>query len=530
MPINPIAYFSLEFGVDDSLPIFAGGLGILVGDMLLEANRQQKPFLGIGLLYQTIKKLPEPVTDQWGKLILIPIPMGKRIVYARVWKKLIGRVPLYLLDTRVAENSIADRKIGNQLYVGNKEHRLQQEIVAGIGGIKLLEALKISPRYIHLNESHCALAIIQSLIQTRALNSQLSIEQAFKQTKKRVLFTNHTVIMNDHYFVSKDLAAAYLAPYAQTLKVSPNQLLQLGRGKNPKVFSLNHLALSGSVRINAVSQLHSRIAKKTWPDFSFIPITNGIFLPRWLGKPMAGIWPLTQIGPGSRKKFWQAHLRQKQTMLKMVKQQTGIQMEEKILTITWARRLTDYKRPGAIIKDLNRLEAILNHPDRPVQLLMAGKVHPNDRQGKQYCKLFCQLSQEARFKQRFQFLPDYNIAVAQQLVGGSDIWLNTPKRNHEACGTSGMKACLNGVLQMTTKDGWTNSVEWSKLGWTLDSDQVSEDIYRFLEGTTTEMYYQRDSRGLPISWLNRMIYSSALIRKNYSATRMLNQYETKMYV
>ena len=552
MLLNPIAYFSLEFGIDDSLPIFAGGLGILAGDMLLEASQQQKPFVGIGLFYhqaylqQYITESGEqvegrfkieaelsnlePVTNQSGKPIIVLVPLGKRVIQVKAWKKLVGQTPLYLLDTQVRGNSIDDYNICNQLYAGDKKHRFKQEIVAGVGGVKLLAALKISPSYFHLNEAHCALAIIQVIIQTREINSQLTFEEVLKQTKKKVLFTNHTVVINDNHTISKELAAVYLKPYAQTLKITINDLLRLGKAKDPKAFSLNQLALSGSVRVNAVSQLHSLIAKKVWPEFSFIPITNGVFLPRWLGKPIAKVWPLTQINPCCKEKFWQAHLQQKRIMLKMVKHRTGIRMQEKILTVTWARRLTDYKRPGAILKDVRRLEAILNNQDRPVQLLMAGKVHPNDREGKQFIKDLHRLCRETKFSQRFQFIPNYNIAVAQALIGGSDIWLNTPQRGYEACGTSGMKACLNGVLQMTTRDGWTNSVEWAKLGWTLDSDRVSEDIYRFLEGQATNMYYQRNQQGLPVKWIDYMIRSSALIRKNYSATRMLNQYEKELYL
>jgi len=530
MPLNPIAYFSLEFGIDDSLPIFAGGLGILAGDMLLEANQQQKSFIGLGLFYQTEENNLQVVTNQSGKPLLIPVPLGKKVIQVKVWKKLVGQTPLYLLDTQVRGNSIDDYNICNRLYVGDKEHRFLQEIVAGIGGTKLLAALKISPQYYHLNEPHCALAIIQALIQTRASNPQLSFRQVFRQTKNKILFTNHTMIMNDHYAVSKELAAIYLAPYAQALKITTGKLLQLGRGKNPRVFSLNQLALSGSIRINAVSRLHSRVAKKIWPGFDFIPITNGVFLNRWLGQPLAEVWPPTQIKPCSKEKFRQAHQQQKRNMLQMVKQQTGIKMEEKILTVAWARRLTNYKRPGAILKDIGRLGLILNNSDRPIQLLMAGKVHPNDRQGKQLVRVLTELSRKPKFRQRFQFLPDYNISVAQKLVGGADVWLNTPKRGREACGTSGMKACLNGVLQMTIRDGWTDSVEWSKLGWTLDSDRVAEDIYRFLEGSVAKMYYQTDPGGLSPEWLSRMVYSSALIRKNYSAARMLNQYEKELYL
>lgn len=552
MPLNPIAYFSLEFGIDDSLPIFAGGLGILAGDMLLEASQQQKPFIGIGLFYhqaylqQFITESGEqvegrykievdqshlqPVTNQAGKPIIILVPLGKRIIRVRAWKKLVGQTPLYLLDTQVKGNSIDDYNICNQLYTGNKEHRFKQEVVTGVGGVKLLEVLKISPAYFHLNEAHCALAIIQAVIQTRETNSRLSFPEALEQTKKKSLLTNHTVITDGYNTISKDLAAVYLKPYAQALKITIDDLLRLGKTKDPRVFSLNQLVLSCSVRINAVSQLHSRIAKGIWPEFSFIPITNGIFLPRWLGKPMAKVWPLTQKNPCSKEKLWQAHLQQKRIMLKMVKQRTGIQMQEKILTVTWARRLTDYKRPGAILKDIGHLELILNNPDRPVQLLMAGKVHPNDQRGKRFIKDLNRFCRETKYRQRFQFIPNYNIAVAQALTGGSDIWLNTPQRGLEACGTSGMKACLNGVLQMTTKDGWTNSVEWAKLGWTLDSDRVSEDIYRFLEGGAAKMYYQRSQLGLPIDWIDYMIRSSALIRKNYSTTQMLYQYEKELYL
>lgn len=217
-------------------------------------------------------------------------------------------------------------------------------------------------------------------------------------------------------------------------------------------------------------------------------------------------------------------------MLKLIKQRNNIQLNQKALTITWARRITSYKRPDAIFKDIKRLQAILSNNDRPVQFIMAGKVHPNDNEGQQFVQHIYKLCRQGIFQHRFQFIPNYDIALAQALVGGSDIWLNTPLRGYEACGTSGMKACLNGVLQMTTKDGWTDDVSWAKYGWTLNSDNVSEDIYQLLEGKIINIYFKHNSQGFSPDWVDRMIHSSALIRKNYSSAHMLNQYFEKLYL
>jgi len=521
----------MEFAIDDTLPIFAGGLGILTADILFEASLQQKPLIGIGLFYHQADQVSlKAVTDKSGNILIISVPFADKQVKVKVWKKLVGNIPLYLLDTHVEGNTSEDYRICSQLYDGNKERRFKQEIILGIGGTKLLKSLNISPRYYHLNEAHCALAIIQATIQAKKANSSISFYDALNQTKNKTLFTNHTIVPTDNDVFSENLASIYLKPYAEDLQIPVHELIELGKVEDASMFSLTLLALRHSVRINAVSQLHSQIANKTWPGFNFIPITNGIFLPRWLQSPLAKVWPLAQKEPCSKKIFWQAHLKQKRAMLKLVNQRTGAKLEENALTITWARRITSYKRPNAIFKDIKRFEAILSTSNKPVQFLMAGKVHPNDNEAKQLVKHIHQLCRKDVCQRHFQFIPNYDITIAQALVGGSDIWLNTPLRGYEACGTSGMKACLNGVLQMTTKDGWTNDINWAKYGWTLDSDNVSEDIYRLLENEVTNLYFKQNSLGFSPEWVDRMIHSSSLIRKNYSSTRMFNHYIEKLYL
>jgi len=543
---SPIAYLSMEFGLDDFLPIFAGGLGILAGDILLEASDQNMPFIGIGLFYhkgylqQQITKGGEQTEGEFhveaetAKLTLIPklisVPLADRQVKVKAWLKTVGNSKLYLLDTHVEGNSSDDYHICNGLYSGDKEHRFKQELILGVGAVNLLTALNITPHYYHLNEAHCSLAIIQQVVNLKQKNPSLSLPTALDQIKQKTVFTNHTIVPEGNDVFSEDLASIYLAPYAQLLKTPLPELINLGKVADAAMFSMPLLALRHSIRSNAVSLLHGKIADKSWPDFSFIPITNGIYLPRWLNSSLAKVWPLNKKTPCTPVEFWHSHQKQKTLLLELVKDRTGVQLDVNVLTITWARRITSYKRPDAVLKDMKRFEAILSSTDRPIQFLMAGKVHPRDETGKQFVKRVHGLCKQGVCNHRFQFIPNYDIKVAQALIGGSDIWLNTPLRGYEACGTSGMKACLNGVLQMTTEDGWTDNVEWAQLGWTLDSENVSENIYSLLEGSVADSYFNKNNQGFSPQWVDRMLKSSQLIRQNYSATRMLNEYQQKLYL
>lgn len=551
--MKPVAYLSMEFGIDDSLPIFAGGLGILAGDILLEAAAKKRPLIGIGLLYhkgylqQHISETGEQtegeflvdlqaarleqLTDPEGRPLRVSVPLMDRDIVVQAWRKrLSSDVWLLLLDTRVDDNSVEDREIGDQLYAGDKEHRLKQEIVLGIGGVRMLDALGIIPCYYHLNEAHCAFAIFELLRRLRKNYHRVPFSQLLTKVGDEVVFTNHTIVPAGNDVFSEELVSLYLDRYIRELPMPLHEFLKLGKMEDATMFSMTLLALRFAKRVNAVSRLHAEVAATRWPGFEFVPITNGIHLPRWLGEEMAAVWPLGQHEPCAERVFWRAHQAQKRKLLALVAERTGTHLAEDVLTVTWARRITSYKRPGALLYDLVRLKRLLTG-DRPVQILMAGKVHPQDTEGKEFVRYVHSICADEAFSSRLRFIPNYDIRLAQALVAGSDVWLNTPLRGYEASGTSGMKACLNGVLQMTTKDGWTDDVEWEKLGWTLDAERVSDDVYRFLETEVSELFYQnRDAEGFCPDWVQRMIRSSFLTRQRYSTARVLEEYYQKLYI
>ena len=548
-----VAYFSMEFGIDDSLPIFAGGLGVLAGDVLLEAAEQNQPFIGIGLLYRQGYKEEYPLPSNQptnglvnlepekagltlvktpdGQTIYLKVQIADRQITVQAWQKNLGTVTLYLLDTVVEGNSADDQNILDQLYVGDKEHRLKQEVVLGIGGVRLLQALGITPAYYHLNEAHCALVILELLNQAKLkLGQNYTFQTAENEVRQSLVFTNHTIVPAGNDMFSEDLITIYLERLTRHLEIPIHEFWKLGKAIDASMFSMTLFALRFAKKVNAVSFAHARVANERWPGFTFIPITNGVCRSRWLAPEIASCWPLTKDPACTPNDFWQGHLKCKRLLLAEVKNRSGANMQEEALTITWARRITEYKRPLVLFHQLDRLKALLHRGDRPLQILMAGRVHPHDTDGKEIIKYLHSLAQESDFAGKFQFIPNYDLKLARLLVSGSDIWLNTPLQGYEACGTSGMKACLNGVLQMTTKDGWTDDIEWESLGWTLNSERVSDDIYRLLETDVANLYFDRGGQEYSAAWVERMQRSSQLIRHRYSTARMLADYYQKLYV
>ncbi|MDH3324533.1 MAG: alpha-glucan family phosphorylase, partial [Candidatus Peregrinibacteria bacterium] len=265
----------------------------------------------------------------------------------------------------------------------------------------------------------------------------------------------------------------------------------------------------------------------TWCGYDFIHITNGIYLPRWINEDIRKVWSLEQKEAPSKLKFWKAHGKAKKKLLDKVEELTGSKLDEDVLTVCWARRITEYKRPTAFAHDFERLKKILNDKKKPVQILIAGKTHRQDEKGREFIK---EINKLCKQEARLVFVPNFNIELAKLMVAGSDVWLNTPMQGHEACGTSGMKACLNGCLQLSIEDGWVAEVRWENLGWLLDNDNVSNDIYNFLEGYISDMYYDRDEKGIPQEWVDRMIKSSDLIRRKFSSRKMLKKYYDELYV
>ena len=575
-----VAYFSAEFGITESLRIYSGGLGVLAGDHLKSASDLGVPLVGVGLLYregyfqQTVDSqgrqvegfpaadfddVPaRPVTRSDGSPLRVSVPFPGRQLQARVWRVDVGRIALYLLDTDVPENSHDDRGITSRLYGGGPEMRIAQELLLGIGGYRALAELGLSPRAFHMNEGHSAflgLELIRDLMQGEAL----SFEEAREAARSRCVFTTHTPVPAGHDRFSRALIAETLTPMAHALGLDIDQLMELGREEpgSDDPFTMTVLALRLAVRTNGVSALHGAVSREMWqhlwPDRSVddVPIdhiTNGIHPPSWVHPAVAATFgvPLDRIGVDAAPpapdgaKLWRIHEARRASLVEYVARTVGATLSPKALTIAFARRFATYKRATLLLSDLDRLARLLGDSQRPVQLIFSGKAHPRDEGGKALIHRIGQVSREERFRNRIVFLPGYGIDVARHLVQGADVWLNNPRRPMEASGTSGMKAAMNGVLNVSILDGWWQEA-WRDRdagapdpGWAIgegtnaaDSDgdrKDAEALFRILENEVVPLFYDRDEGHVPQGWVARMCQSIRQLGPVFSTQRMVIDY------
>ncbi len=609
-----VAYFSAEFGLTESLSIFAGGLGILAGDHLKSASDLGVPIVGVGLLYQQgyfrqqlnsagwqqeiyedndFATLPLAVERQPdGSPLLVGVSFPGREVYAQVWRVQVGRVPLYLLDTNIGANADpSDRDVTDQLYGGDTEMRLKQEMVLGIGGYRALEALGLEPTVYHMNEGHSAFLALEHIRRLMA-RSGLSFAEARVLAEVSLVFTTHTPVPAGHDYFSPELMRQYFHDYAEQLGISWTEFLRLGHSRPAHAhepFCMTALALRLSASSNAVSRLHGATTRKMWQSMwpgiptAEIPIghvTNGVHFQSWISHDMDQLYerylgPRWREEPGDQKlwrkalsipdeELWRTHERRRERLVAFARQRLLAQLkrrgvpeaeieaardvlDSRALTIGFARRFATYKRATLFLKDPARLAAILNNPQRPVQIIFAGKAHPRDKEGKELIHEIASLIRQPEFRQRVVFIENYDMEVARYLVQGSDVWLNTPRRPNEACGTSGMKAAANGVLNLSTLDGWWDEAwadageEGPFIGWaigrgeTYESDQQqdaaeAEALYEVLERDVIPTFYERNPQGLPKRWIARMKSAIANLCHIYNSHRMVRQYTESFYL
>lgn len=548
---HPIAYFCAEFGFDHRLPLYAGGLGVLAGDTLKAAADAHVPMVGIGLLYRGDKArqeidqqgmqqdrdhLYDPLTEGLEHVYLdeqplfVYVNMSEVTIWARVWKKTFGdTVTLYLLDADTDQNQLSERSITHALYHGSEESQLKQQLLLGIGGIKLLRLLGIRPAVYHLNEGRPAFLywkLTRQIMEEQGLDYVTAAERA----KAMVVYTNHTLVAAGNNSVDVGLLSRFARHYAEELGLSMPELMQAGaEGAITDRFFMTRFALNSSRRANGVSSLHSQLSAQTWPGFNWTNITNGVHMPTWQSPAVSGL--LAEVDNHASKldmaRLWQAHQTDKQRLADFILQRTGFGYDPNWLVITWSRRLAGYKRLADVFADVERLRQILRTAGRPVKLLVAGKAHTLDQAGKAMLQnIIKHMSTE--LAGHALFIPNYDLEVASYLVRGSDVWLNIPEYGKEACGTSGMKAASNGVLQCTVADGWAQEVAWEGIGWQLPSENVSQEVYHTLESQIIPLFYTRNEQGLPLEWLQRMKKTIA-IAPQYSAERMLQDYQTKLY-
>ena len=606
---NAVAYFSPEFGITEVLPQYSGGLGILAGDHLKAASDLGAPIIGVGLLYragyfsQSLSRegwqqerylsldpqgLPiTPLRDAAGNLVRVSLALPQeRMLHAQVWLASVGRVPLLLLDSDVEDNDMAARGVTDRLYGGGPEHRLLQEMLLGIGGVRALRAYCAvsghpQPEVFHTNEGHAGFLGIERISELSDGPYKLSFDEALTAVRAGTVFTTHTPVPAGIDRFDRDLIEAYLG---QVPGVPVDRILALGAEEDPSKFNMAHMGLRLGQRANGVAQLHGRVSRSMfndlWPGFDsdevpITSITNGVHAPTWMAREILDLaeravgsdalaagegWSaLDQIEDAE---LWNLKHELRERLVGEIRRRIRVSALERgysavelgwtasafdpdVLTIGFARRVPSYKRLTLMLRDPARLKKLLTDPDRPVQIVVAGKSHPADDGGKDLIAQLVRFTDDPEVRHRIAFLPDYDIGMARYLYWGSDVWLNNPLRPLEACGTSGMKAALNGGLNLSIKDGWWD--EWcedGKNGWEIPSADdsltgVTDEhrdaveaaaLYELIEHQVAQRFYSRDAKGIPTQWIAMVRYTLKSLGPKVLATRMVRDYVQRLYV
>jgi glycogen phosphorylase len=600
-----IAYFSAEFALHQSLPIYAGGLGVLAGDHCKEASDLGVPLIGVGFMYpqgyfhqnissegwqeERYEKLTwteapiEPALTPDGKPCVTAVPLGNRTVLVAVWRIRLGRVKLYLLDTDLEENAPWDRELSARLYGGDRETRVQQEIILGIGGVRVLKAMGSEPSVYHLNEGHAAFVVVQRIrdLCERGWN----FDTALQEVRRTTVFTTHTPVPAGHDAFPFQLVETHLAGAWGDLGAYRERFFALGaydNGSGP-MFNMTALALRTAGAVNGVSQLHGEVTKQMWQPiwpgtgYEQLPVkslTNGVHVPTWMSSEMSRLlekyvgadWLEHHDDPSFAdrvlqipdEELWEARRALREFLFTFVRERArlrwttenvgvarvvaaGTMFDSNTLTIGFARRFTGYKRPELIFADPDRLARIVNAPGRAVQFVFAGKAHPADEGGKHHLQRIYKRALDPKFGGRIAFVDDYDLHVAHFLVQGCDVWMNNPRKPLEASGTSGMKAAINGTPHMSIGDGWWAEGFTGENGWLIEghadpNDHGAQDwadvqsMYDLIERQLVPTFYDRDADGLPRQWLRIVKQSIRTVLPRFCTRRMVKEYVTEMYL
>lgn len=603
---RPVVYFSAEFGLHESLPIYSGGLGILAGDHLKSASDLGIPLIGIGLLYNQGYFTQRLNADGWqeedytnldvrikpmrvalnreGAPLAVRIETGNGALHARVWKVQVGRVQLLLLDSNLEENSEEDRNLTSRLYGGDNRLRIRQELVLGIGGARVLQEMGIHPGVLHLNEGHSAFAILEET--RRIMNYDgISFQRAHRRVALTTVFTTHTPVAAGHDRFPPDLIEEHLGTLREELGLSHHDFMALGR-VNPEdeseTFCMTVLALKSCRRANGVSAIHGTVSRKMWrglwptrpeEDIPIGHITNGVHVLSWLSPQMAHLfnsrlgrdWATRMCRPDFWEEIvkiddgelWEIHQTLKTRLILFVRRRLLTQAERmrdratieaideildpNILTIGIARRLAAYKRGGLLLSQFERLVKLVQDTERPVQFISSGKAHPRDDEGKKVLQQIVRSCFDGRLNRKIVFVENYDYNVARHLVQGVDVWLNTPRRPLEACGTSGQKVVLNGVLNLSVLDGWWNEAYDGSNGFAIghggmhDNPDVqyerdAEYLYETLEKEVIPLYYDQGVDGIPHNWIKRTKNAMRTLGWRFNADRMVKEYVERFYI
>ncbi len=601
---RPVAYFSAEFGIHESLPVYSGGLGMLAGDHLKSASDLGLPMVGVGLLYRQgyfqqrfdrqgwqqefytdldVAHLPLELVMRDGSPVTVKLGIRKRTVTAQVWLARVGRVPLYLLDTNRDDNDDLDRWITGHLYGGDHDTRIVQEVLLGIGGVRMLRALEIVPSVYHMNEGHSAFATLE--LAREAVSSGLTFEEAAREVRCACVFTTHTPVPAGNDNFTEAQMTAYFEPYWKALGLDKPTFLGIGRRKpeDPmESFGMTPLAIRMSRKVNGVSRRHGQVCQEMWGPLltageeslpKITHVTNGIHHPTWVAPVVRELYA-RHLGPDWESRaddpemwrkidripdaeLWDTHCRLRRYLVALVRQRSrkarleigepaehvaaaATLLDPEVLTIGFARRVATYKRWDLLLSDPERIISICNRADRPVQFVFAGKAHPRDNEAKRILQQIFSLKYEPRMIGRAAFLVNYDQYLGRKLVQGTDVWLNMPRPPQEASGTSGQKAALNGVVNCSVLDGWWIEGHDGKNGWTVgssDGERTTEEedamdarsLYDLIEHEIAPLFYERDENGVPRGWVARMKASIRTIAPVFNTHRMVREYAARMY-
>jgi starch phosphorylase len=596
---RPIAYFCAEFGFHDSVPIYSGGLGVLAGDHLKTASDLGVPIVGVGIMYRNgyfdqkvrldgwqedsgarfnLASVPlTPIPGPGGALHLATVRTFGRDVHIRVWRMLVGRVPVYLLDSDLEENHPDDRQLLSQLYAGGPALRLRQEWLLGVGGVRVLRALGITPEAWHANEGHAAFMMVERV--RELVVSGLTYEEAVDQVRERSIFTTHTPVPAGHDMFANSEVRECAGPVWKEMNIDEAEFLRLGYhpSSGTDQFHMTATSIRLARRVNGVSKRHGIVTRELcrplWPGRSAddVPVghvTNGVHLATWMANPVMQLLD-RQLGASwghssdsalwdkvldlDDEDLWGTHIRLKHILMRLVREEArhsfaqrtmestqlvgaGTLLDPHVLTIGFARRFATYKRADLLFRDVERLRALVTDFSRPVQIVFAGKAHPADNPGKRILQNVYQFTRDPRFEGRIAFVEDYGMHLAHLLVQGVDVWMNLPRVPLEASGTSGMKAALNGVPQISTIDGWWEEGYDGTNGWAVDDPQANEEgaitadaLYTVLEKQVVPLFYDRDNQDLPRRWLKTMKNAIRVAGQQFTARRMVEQYARGYY-
>ncbi len=572
-----VAYFTAEFGIDEALSIYSGGLGILAGDYLKSTHDLGLPLVGISILYrkgyfyqhvleqgEQVELYPElnideaplaPALDHSGNPIIVGVPIAMRTVLLKVWKVKIGDIPIYLLDANLDENTPEDRALTDHLYGGNQATRIAQEIILGIGGVRAIRKLGIVPNVWHLNEGHAAFSSFERIREFSA--EGVPFTHAVERVKPATIFTTHTPVPAGHDRFDLQLMDEYLGDFYWQMGASREEIMALGVVDHQ--FNMTRLAVSTSWKINGVSDLHTKVTRdllSSWlpearGEFPLTGITNGVHAATWISSELKTLFD-EHLGPKWLKEIekphawnafsaipdellWEAHQAAKRRLIEYY----SLGVDENVLMIGFARRFATYKRANLLFKDMERLKKLVNQADRPVVFVFAGKAHPADKPGQSLLQEIVEATKLTALAGKIFFLQNYDIAMAKKLVQGVDVWLNTPVKFMEASGTSGQKAALNGVINCSVLDGWWAEGYNGDNGWAIDSDPSQpfeemnrhdgQTLYQLLEQEIIPLYYNQRSGKLPSAWIQKMRNSMITLAPQYNTQRMVFEYLDKLY-